>query len=91
MDQDLLGKILIASPGLEDLRFQNTVILICEHTSELSSVFVFICSIHCIMFAPLRNFVHVYTFIYVLSLTGFGVVSLCGQILYKFLWKVILE
>ena len=35
MDQDLLGKILIASPGLEDLRFQNTVILICEHTSEV--------------------------------------------------------
>ena len=36
MDQDLLGKILIASPGLEDLRFQNTVILICEHTSEVT-------------------------------------------------------
>ena len=36
MDQNLLGKILIASPGLEDVRFQNTVILICEHTSEVT-------------------------------------------------------
>ena len=36
MDQDLLGKILIASPGLEDLRFRNAVILICEHSSEVT-------------------------------------------------------
>jgi len=36
MDQDLLGKILIASPGLEDVRFQNAVILICEHSSEVT-------------------------------------------------------
>ncbi len=36
MDQELLGKLLIASPGLEDVRFQNSVILICEHTSEVT-------------------------------------------------------
>ena len=34
MDQELLGKLLIASPGLEDIRFQNSVILICEHSKE---------------------------------------------------------
>ena len=31
MDQELLGKLLIASPGLEDIRFQDSVVLICEH------------------------------------------------------------
>ena len=36
MDQELLGKLLIASPGLEDVRFQNSVILICEHTNEVT-------------------------------------------------------
>ena len=36
MDQELLGKLLIASPGLEDIRFQNSVILICEHTKEVT-------------------------------------------------------
>ena len=34
MDQELLGKLLIASPGLEDIRFQDSVILICEHSKE---------------------------------------------------------
>ncbi len=34
MDQDLLGKLLIASPGLEDVRFKNSVILICEHSKD---------------------------------------------------------
>ena len=34
MHQELLGKLLIASPGLEDIRFQNSVILICEHSTE---------------------------------------------------------
>ena len=34
MDQELLGKLLIASPGLEDIRFQDSVILICEHTKN---------------------------------------------------------
>ena len=34
MDQELLGKLLIASPGLEDIRFQNSVILICEHSKD---------------------------------------------------------
>ena len=36
MDQELLGKLLIASPGLEDVRFQNSVILVCEHTNEVT-------------------------------------------------------
>ena len=48
MDQNLLGKILIASPGLEDVRFQNTVILICEHTSEVT--------MGLILNKPLNNF-----------------------------------
>ena len=34
MYQELLGKLLIASPGLEDLRFQDSVILICEHSND---------------------------------------------------------
>ena len=34
MDQELLGKLLIASPGLEDIRFQDSVILICEHSKD---------------------------------------------------------
>ena len=34
MDQEFLGKLLIASPGLEDIRFRNAVILICEHSKE---------------------------------------------------------
>ena len=34
MYQELLGKLLIASPGLEDLRFQDSVILICEHSED---------------------------------------------------------
>ena len=34
MDQELLGKLLIASPGLEDIRFQDSVILICEHSKK---------------------------------------------------------
>ena len=34
MDQELLGKLLIASPGLEDIRFQDSVILICEHSKN---------------------------------------------------------
>ena len=34
MYQELLGKLLIASPGLEDIRFQNSVILICEHSKD---------------------------------------------------------
>ena len=34
MDQELLGKLLIASPGLEDIRFQDSVILICEHSKH---------------------------------------------------------
>ena len=35
MYQELLGKLLIASPGLQDVRFQNSVILICEHSKEV--------------------------------------------------------
>ena len=34
MDQEFLGKLLIASPDLEDIRFRNAVILICEHSNE---------------------------------------------------------
>ena len=34
MDQEFLGKLLIASPGLEDIRFRNAVILICEHSND---------------------------------------------------------
>ena len=34
MDQELLGKLLIASPGLEDIRFQDSVVLICEHSND---------------------------------------------------------
>ena len=34
MDQVLLGKLLIATPGLEDTRFYKTVILICEHSDK---------------------------------------------------------
>ena len=34
MDQEFLGKILIASPGLEDIRFRNAVILICEQSKD---------------------------------------------------------
>ena len=31
----MLGKILIANPSLEDIRFQNAVILICESTDDV--------------------------------------------------------
>lgn len=34
MVQQFLGKLLIASPGLEDIRFRNAVILICEHSKD---------------------------------------------------------
>ncbi len=34
MVQEFLGKLLIASPGLEDIRFRNAVILICEHSKD---------------------------------------------------------
>ena len=34
MDQELLGKLLIASPGLKDIRFQVSVVLICEHSKN---------------------------------------------------------
>ncbi|MDQ2067411.1 YqgE/AlgH family protein [Xinfangfangia sp. CPCC 101601] len=32
--QDLAGKLLIAMPGMEDTRFQRSVIFICAHTAE---------------------------------------------------------
>jgi putative transcriptional regulator len=31
---DISGKFLIAAPGLEDLNFNQTVVLICEHTKQ---------------------------------------------------------
>jgi putative transcriptional regulator len=34
MDQVLLGKLLIATPGLADTRFYKTVILICEYSDQ---------------------------------------------------------
>ena len=35
MYQELLGKLLISSPGLEDLRFQDSVIIICEYSKDV--------------------------------------------------------
>ncbi len=48
MDQELLGKLLIASPGLEDIRFRNSVVLICEHSTEAT--------MGLILNKPLNNF-----------------------------------
>lgn len=31
---DLSGKLLIAMPGMEDPRFQRSVILLCAHSAE---------------------------------------------------------
>jgi putative transcriptional regulator len=31
---DISGKFLVAAPGLEDLNFNQTVVLICEHTKQ---------------------------------------------------------
>jgi len=35
MHQELLGKLLISSPGLQDLRFQDSVIIICEYSKDV--------------------------------------------------------
>ena len=44
----MLGKILIANPSLEDIRFQNAVILICESTDDVV--------MGLILNKPLKNF-----------------------------------